>query len=111
MESACLSQQVGGCPLINSQLDAEGWSLGSPTGVSQLQKQGKGCGHPSLLHRLHEHMVHTAAAAEPTALCSEEGDAGWSLHLCILLHPGHLQRSSQGTVQAEICCAAANNSS
>lgn len=66
---------------------------------------------PSLLHRLHEHMVHTAAAAEPTALCSEEGDAGWSLHLCILLHPGHLQRSSQGTVQAEIFCAAANNSS
>lgn len=48
-EAACLSQQLGGCPLINSQLDAEGWSLGSPTRVSQLQKQGKGCGHPCFI--------------------------------------------------------------
>lgn len=39
-EAACLSQWLEGCPLINSQLDAERCSLGSPTGVSQLLKQG-----------------------------------------------------------------------
>lgn len=38
--------QLGECLLISSQLGAEGWALGSPTGVSQLQKQGKSCGHP-----------------------------------------------------------------
>lgn len=40
---------AGGCPLIISQLGAEGWSLGSPTGDSQLLKQGKGCGHPCFI--------------------------------------------------------------
>lgn len=66
---------------------------------------------PSLLRLLHEHMVQTAAAAEPAALGSEEGDAGWSLHLCILFHLGHLQHSNQRTEQAEICGVAASNSS
>jgi len=48
-EAACLSQQLEECPLINSQLGAERWSLGSPTGVPQLLKQGKGYGCPCFI--------------------------------------------------------------
>lgn len=79
------------------------WGFSAPEAREELW--------PPLLHCLHEHMVQIAAAAEPTALCSEEGGAGRSLHLYILLHLGYLQHSNQATEQAEIYCVAANNSS
>lgn len=101
-EAACLSQWLEGCPLINSQLDAERWSLGSPTGVSQLLKQGKGYGCPCFIAYMNI-WYKLQLQQSPSAPCSEEGDAGWPPHFCILLHLGHLQHSNQGTKQAEIC--------
>lgn len=46
-EGACLSQQLGGCLLINSQLDAEGWSLASPLGFLSSRSKGRAVAIPA----------------------------------------------------------------